>query len=328
MRRVVLALLGPLLSLVAIVIVVRSVDLGRTVESIAAANPAPLAPALSLVAVGILVRSLRWQRLLPRVGTLPPVRRIAPVVLVGYLGNAVLPARLGEPIRAYLLARREGLSPAQVFGTAILERIVDLATLAVMAFAATLLVRAPGWVIQLTAVAAIGGVAVVVLLATIGLRPLLRPLDTYIARRPGGRAEVLHRRLERFASGIGGPSQRVPIVEATLLSVPIWLTDSAICWLVALALGVSLPFAGALLVVGVGALGTSIPSAPGYVGTYELAASATAVALGASSAAALGLAVVLHAITLLPVAVSGAAALLLMGRGGLLRLAHEATADS
>jgi uncharacterized membrane protein YbhN (UPF0104 family) len=198
----------------------------------------------------------------------------------------------------------------------------------VMAFAATLLVRAPGWVIQLTAVAAIGGVAVVVLLATIGLRPLLRPLGAFIEGRPDGRAVSLHRRLERFASGVGGPSQRVPIVEAALLSVPIWLTDSAICWLVALALGVTLSFPGALLVVAVGALGTSIPSAPGYVGTYELAASATAVALGASSAAALGLAVVLHAITLLPVAVSGAVALLLMGRGGLLRLAHEATAES
>ena len=97
---------------------------------------------------------------------------------------------------------------------------------------------------------------------------------------------------------------------------------------VALALGVSLPFAGALLVVGVGALGTSIPSAPGYVGTYELAASATAGALGASGAAALGLAVVLHATTLLPVALSGAVALLLMGRGGLLRLAHEATEEA
>ena len=328
MRQVALGLLGALLSLAAIVIVVRSVDLGRTTQSIGSANLALLGPALALVAVGILMRSLRWQRLLPRFGAPPPVRRIVPVVLVGYLGNAVLPARLGEPIRAYLLARREGLSPAQVFGTAVLERIVDVATLAVMAFAATWLVHAPAWVIQLTAVAALGGAALVVLLATIGLRPLLRPLDAYIARRPGGRAEVLHRRLERFASGLGGSSQRVPIVEATLLSVPIWLADGAICWFVASALGLTLSYPGALLVVGVGALGTSIPSAPGYVGTYELAASATARALGAPGAAAVGLAVVLHALTLLPVALSGAAALLLIGRGGLLQLAREATSDT
>jgi glycosyltransferase 2 family protein len=70
-----------------------------------------------------------------------PVRRIVPVLLIGYLGNAVLPARLGEPIRAHLLARREGLSSALVFGTAVLERIIDLATLAIIAFAAALYLR-------------------------------------------------------------------------------------------------------------------------------------------------------------------------------------------
>jgi hypothetical protein len=82
--------------------------------------------------------------------------------------------------------------------------------------------------------------------------------------------------------------------------------------------------AAALLIIGVGALGTSIPSAPGSIGTFELAASAAARAVGLAAPAALSLAIVVHAITLLPVALAGAAAMLAMGLGSLTELGRAA----
>src|SRR5438445_3373925 len=156
MRRVVVSLVGLVASAAAVVILLRSVDLGLTARAIGAAQVAPLLPTLPLVALGIWLRSWRWQRLLPEEGRSVPVRRIVPVVLIGYLGNSVLPARLGEPIRAYVLARQESLSIAAVFGTALLERIVDLTVLAVMAFLAATLIGAPSWAVQLLGIAALG----------------------------------------------------------------------------------------------------------------------------------------------------------------------------
>lgn len=325
-RRLAVGLLGPLISAGAIVIVLQTVDIGQTAEALADTNLAVLAPCLALIAAGIALRAMRWQRLLvPAANRALPVRRIAPVVLIGYLANAVLPARLGEPIRAYLLARREGLNAFEVFGTALLERILDVAVLAVMAFLASLAVGAPAWVVQLTGIAAAGAFVVIGALTLGGLGPVLRFLHRLADHGRFAAARMILTRLDQVAQGFGGRSQRLPVAQAAGLTVVIWLVDATVCWLAARSLGSDMSLAAALLVIGVGALGTSIPSAPGAIGTFELAASAAARAVGLAPPAALSLAIVVHATTLLPVALAGAAAMLAMGLGSLSDLARAAT---
>lgn len=324
-RRLAVGLLGPLISAAAIVIVLRSVDIGQTAEALADTQLLVLAPCLVLVAAGIALRALRWQRLVvPIADQAPPVRRITPIVLIGYLANAVLPARLGEPIRAYLLARRESLNAFEVLGTVLLERILDVAVLAVMAFLASLAVGAPAWVVQLTGVAAAGGFLIIGVLTLGGLRPVLRFLHRMADHGRFAAGRMILTRLDQVAQGFGGRSQRLPVAEAAGLTVVIWLVDTSICWLAARSLGSDISPAAALLIIGVGALGTSIPSAPGSIGTFELAASAAARAVGLSAPAALSLAIVVHATTLLPVAVAGAAAMLALGMGSLSDLARAA----
>jgi uncharacterized protein (TIRG00374 family) len=324
LRRVALAMLGPLISVAAIVILLQSIDLGQTARVLGHSRIALLAPAVMLVAVDIVIRALRWQRLLRTSRRPVPVRRIVPIILIGYLGNAVLPARLGEPIRAHLLARREGLSSFEVLGTALLERILDVAALALMAFLASWVIAAPAWVIQLTGIGAAGGVALVLALALVGVGPVVRLLERAAGHLNLAAGPILDR-LHRFARGFGGRSQRAPVAQALVLSLPIWLIDAAICWLAGQSLGVDLPPAAALLIVAVGALGTSVPSAPAYVGTYELAASAAGRAVGLDAPTALSLAIIIHAVTLLPVALAGWAATIALGSGSLRGLADAAT---
>jgi glycosyltransferase 2 family protein len=314
-----------LISLGAIVVVLRSVDLDQTAAALSHTNVLLLAPCILLVGAGIALRAWRWQRLLPMPeGRAVPVGRIVPILLIGYLGNTVLPARLGEPIRAYLLARREGLSSFEVLGTALIERIVDLCVLSVMAFVAAWAIAAPAWVVQLTGVAAAGSLVMILALTVVGLGPVVALLERATRRVHAPGAATLVVRLERFARGLGGQSQRIPVAQAAGLSIPIWLVDTTTCWLVAQSLGAGLSPASALLVIAVGALGTSVPSAPGYIGTYELAASAAARAVGLAAPAALSLAIVIHVVTLLPVALAGAASMLVIGSGSLLDLAHAA----
>lgn len=319
-------LVGLLVSLAALWLVIHSVDLGTCATVLSHASPIPLLACLAVIAIQVTLRSIRWRLLLPapRGGGSIRVRRIVPVLLVGYLGNAVLPARLGEAIRAYLVARREDLDAAEAFGSVVLERVVDTATLAVVAFAAAVIVKAPGWIVQATAVVALTGSALTGALVVIGPGPLVRLTRRLVAPLPGAaRAEPVLGRLDDFARGIERPCRSGAVVVAAIVSAACWMLDATTFWLVARSIGAPVDPAAALLIAAVTVLGTALPSAPGYVGTFELAAATTAQALGVSAAPALALAVLAHAMTVLPSAGGGAVSLLAMN-ARLGRLATDA----
>jgi uncharacterized protein (TIRG00374 family) len=255
------------------------------------------------------------------------VARIVPVLLVGYLGNAVLPARLGEPIRAYLVARREDLDAVEAFGSVVLERVVDTATLAILAFVAAEAVHAQGWIIQATGLAAVLGVTVTAALVVIGPGRLVTVTRRLAAHLPFARsARPILDRLDDFARGIDRPSRSGAAVVAAVVSALCWALDATTFWLVAQSIGAPVGPAAALLIGGVTVLGTALPSAPGYVGTFDLAAATTAQALGVAAAPALALAVLAHAITVLPIAAAGAVSLVAMDVK-LGRLATDASAE-
>lgn len=319
-------LIGLLVSIAALGLVIRSVDLGACVTVLSQANPIPLAACLAVIATQVALRSVRWRLLLPapRHGGRIRLSRIIPVLLVGYLGNAVLPARLGEPIRAYLVARREDLDAAEAFGSVVLERVVDTATLAVSAFIAAVAVSAPGWIVQTTGVAAVIGCAVTGALVVVGPAPLVRLARALVPGPFAARAEPIMVRLEVFARGIDRPSRSSAIVVAAAVSALCWLGDMTTFWLVARSIGAPVDPAAALLIAAVTVLGTALPSAPGYVGTFELAAATTAQALGVSAAPALALAILAHALAVLPVAGAGAVSMIAMD-ARLGRLATDAS---
>ncbi len=307
--------LGLAISVVALLVVLHSVDLNASADLLRRANPAYLVACLGAIVAQVVLRSVRWRLLLPRHrdGRLISLTRIPPVLLVGYLGNAVLPARLGEPIRAYLIARREEVPALECFGSVVLERIVDTATLAIVAFVAALAVNAPDWIVRATALVAVACSGLTVAFVVVGLAPFVRLGRAVSARlAPLRRLDPLLGHLDDFARGVDRPSRSFAMVVAVAVSAICWMLDASIFWLVARSMGVEMSFAAALLVAAVTILGTALPSAPGYVGTFELAASATAQTLGVGSAAALALAILAHAMTVLPSAAAGAVSLVAM----------------
>lgn len=310
-RRWIVAAAGVVLSAGALWIVLQTVDVAEAASVLGRAQPLPLLGILAVVAVQAVVRAVRWSVVMPpRVdGTRAEWHRLLPPMLVGYLGNAILPARLGEPMRAVIAARRERIGTAESLGSVLVERLVDIAMLAVVAFVAALLIDGPAWTIQLLGVAAAAGVAGMVLLLTVGLGPLLWVADRLGLSRRAGVREVI----ARFVAAAGGRSRSRALVGAAGLSVAAWLLDAGSFWLAATAVGVDIPYAAAMIISGVSVLGTAVPSAPGYVGTFELAAAGTAGALGVPGAEALALAIVVHFVTLVPLALGGAVSLAAMG---------------
>lgn len=301
-------LLGIAISAVCLWLVGGSIDLATTVDYLRGANLAMIGLAVAIISVQVVVRAFRWSILLEPAAHVPIPRLLSPL-LVGYLGNAVLPARLGEAIRATLVARRERIDIAQSLGTVLLERLIDVAALALLASAVAIALDAPTWIQQVSLITAVATGSLVVALALGGTQWLIGLLD----RAGMSKVSGPRRAADRVAAALDGSHRRRSFAIAGGISLGAWCMDAAVFWLVALALGIEIGPLGAVLIGAITILGTAIPAAPGYVGTFELAASAVAVALGVPSDAAVAYALMAHAVTVLPVAAMGAVALLSLG---------------
>jgi uncharacterized protein (TIRG00374 family) len=228
-------------------------------------------------------------------------------MLVGYLANAVLPARLGEAVRAGVLSRRERLSFPTVLGTVVLERIVDTASMALLVALAATQVGAPAWLVGIGIFVFAASALIIVVLGTVGIEPLVGLAERVARVLPlaGLSARVLVP-AERFARGIRVHDRRRATLAAAFFSGGCWFLEALNFWLIAQALGLGLSPAGGLLVAGITVLGTAVPAAPGYIGTFELAAITVAETLGVSPAQAVAYALLAHLMTIVPLIIGGA----------------------
>lgn len=325
-RRAGVASIGLVISIVSLFLVARSVNLADVGRIVAGASIGLVILALGVMWVALALRVVTCFVLLPdhgdgsRVGV---ARLIAPVT-VGYLGNIVLPARLGEVIRGYLISRREGLAFGATLGSVTLERIIDTVALAAVAFVAASFIGAAPWIVQGTGLVAVVGVILIGALATTGLQPIVRLIGRLgsidMLRAP---VSALVRVIDPFAHWSGGAHRRRAMSLALGLSLGAWLCSATMFWLVGQAVGASLSPVAAVLVMAVTVLATAIPSAPGYVGTFEFATVTVATSLGVPREIAFALAVLAHLLGLLPAAAAGSLALARLG-GGLFQLSAAA----
>jgi uncharacterized protein (TIRG00374 family) len=308
-RRIFLALAGVTISVLSVYVLLRVVDIRATADLLARTDPTPILGVIAIVLAELVLRSVRWRYLLPsKSGDRVPARRLLPVLLVGYLGNIVLPARLGEAVRAVLVSRREQVTVSAALGSVLLERVLDLASLAAIAWVAATLARAPDWMIVGTGTVALIGGAVAAALVFIDMARLAEWIRRVLAQRWAifERAATV---LRDFAAGAGGQPRRL-IGVALVVSATCWFLDATGFYLVSIAIGAPIPWASCLLIAAVTVLGTAIPSAPGYVGTFELAAVAAGAALGLPNESVLAMAILSHALTTGLLAIGGIAVLI------------------
>lgn len=293
---------------VAVAFLASTIDLAASGEVIGSSNIGLLAASVAVLALGVGIRIARWQLLIPAQTGLARVRRrrLALPVLVGYLGNLLLPARLGEGVRAASLWRRESIGLPEALGSIAVERVLDTAIIGLLGLAATVWLGAPPWLVAACAVVAVAACAM--------LAMLLSGVGTSVARRlaAGSRWPRVAIPADRFLHA-ASVQDRSAVRGAVMLTVIAWALDALIVWLAAAAISIPLDAAGAMAIAAAATLSTAVPAAPGYVGTYELAASAVGTALGLSPASALALAVLVHVITLVPLAIAGLAAAASLG---------------
>jgi uncharacterized protein (TIRG00374 family) len=293
----------------------RNADMGAVWAETRRAVASDLLLALVATLATYVVRAVRWQYLLAPIGhTRFSIAFKATVI--GFAASFLLPARAGEVIRPYLLARREGLSATAAFATVILERLLDLVVVLLL-FAAFVFTGAAGVVAvdpsRLARVtfggtlAAGGAVAALALLFALAGHP--ERIGRFVLRMervlPQSLARAMARFVETFAQGLAVLRQPRRLAVALLLSFPLWLSIAAGIWLVSRAFHIAFPFPGAFLVMTILVVGVAMPT-PGAIGGFHAAYQiAVQSFFAAPTDPAIGAAIVLHAISFLPVTVLG-----------------------
>lgn len=307
----------------AVLFLLLRVDFGELTDALAEANYAYLAPSVAIYFASFYARSVRWRFLLePFAGT--KAARLYPVILVGYTANNLLPMRVGEIARSYYLASREPVPGSTALATIVVERVLDGLTLLLLLLLGALFlplsdltdrigdaVSLPAWLVPLAALPFLGGLALIVWAA---VKPgTFLGLSRLLTRRAPHRFQAAADGLtERFLQGFEGLHRPSRLAGALLLSLPVWLAEGTVYYLIALGFGLDghfdsywLLLAAVLVVVALSNLATSLPSSQGSVGPFEFFAVLALVYLGVGSGLASAYALVLHAALILPVIAVG-----------------------
>jgi glycosyltransferase 2 family protein len=302
--------IGAAISVVAIWLVLRSVDVGQTIEILRAADLGWIGLVGGFVVIDLLMRALRWQRLVAPIGHVGFLPMLG-YLLIGYLANNVLPARLGELVRSHYLGDREGLSRTTTLGTVVVERVVDFVVVVAIASAAILVLSVRG----IVANAVLAGVALAALLAAgiaVGVAAHRLPGADRIAAMASRWPRVTEL-AGKLRGGLAVAGKPRTLTEALALSLFAWGATVLAFAAAGQAVGIELTIGQASLLAAGVALVTAIPAGPANLGTFELAAVEIAKAVGVPQHEAFAIALLVHAAILTITSVGGLVALARLG---------------
>jgi uncharacterized protein (TIRG00374 family) len=287
---------------------VQNIDFARAWEAVTHAHPGLIALAVLATFSTYVLRAFRWLALLEPLGRVRFSTAFRTTV-IGFTAIFLLPGRVGEVLRPFLLARHEGLKATAVFATVVVERLLDVATVLLL-FAIALPLsgvdvgpeaRAAG---VAAAVAAIVGLGVLAVSAGHPER-LGRWAGQVTSRLPRRLAEPIARLVQSFVEGLVVLRSPAHLARAAAWSIVVWLSIGLGIWLTSHAFDLTLSFVGSFVVVGYLAVGVSLPTPGGAGGFHVMYKVALTSFFGADADAAAAAAVVLHAISFVPVSLFG-----------------------
>ena len=307
--------LGVLISIVFLWLALGGLKLGDFWTAVQKANYIWLVPGIFVYFIGVWVRAWRWHYLLGPIKKIP-TSTMFPITTIGYMGNNIYPARAGEVLRAVVLKRKEGVPVSASLATIIVERIFDGVVMLAFVFVnlpeLAKLTGASGFVGNIQQVAIIGtgvflGALAVFLLAAMfphtTMKVSLWALRVFVPQR-------FHIRLisitNKFLDGLASLRSPFNVLMVFFTSVIIWLLETGKYWFVMHAFDFSVSFFALMLMNGIVNLATTIPSAPGYIGTFDAPGIAVLTAYGVDQAAAAGYTLVLHVALWVPITLLGA----------------------
>lgn len=302
---------GVVVSLLAFYFALKNVDFSSLIDSILSANPAWVAVILISYAVHYWLKAVRWSDLLE------PVKRVSaakayPVMMTGFFANNFLPAHLGEFVRMFVGAKVFRARKTEVFGTIVLERILDFSMVALLFGGALIGGGAISNQLMYAGYVLIGITVFAWMMLFISLRYeqavfrfiawILKPLPIRIGRR------IIDMLLMALTAMHSMKSVRL-VIRIVVLSLLQWVLVGLAIYSALKSVGVEIDMTGAVVTLAATVLAVSLPAAPGFFGTIQLAFVLALVPFGVSESDALAGSVVFHIITYSYVMISGVIAL-------------------
>ncbi len=308
-------LAGVAISLLFLYFALRGLQFGDVWETLKGANYLWLIPGVLVYLVGVIARAWRWHYLLRPIKSIPTTT-LFPITAIGYMGNNIYPARAGEVLRAIVLKKFEGVAISASLATIVVERVFDGIVMLGFVFLnlpeLARLTVSSGFVGNIQTLALWGagaflGVLVLFLLA--GMYPertiwFVKWISRYVI--PARFRDQVIGLAESFLGGLAALRSPRDVLMIFFTSIVIWLLETGKYWFVMQAFPLEVSFFTLMLMNGIVNLATTIPSAPGYVGTFDAPGIAVLQAYGVDKAIAAGYTLVLHVALWLPITALGA----------------------
>lgn len=310
--------LGLAISAFFVWLALRGLELNEVWHHVRQANYWWLLPGVGAYFVGVWVRTWRWDYMLRPLKQIP-VSSLFPVVVIGYMGNNVYPFRAGEILRSYVLRRKEAVPMSASLATVVVERVFDGLVMLLFVFVALPFAPIPSDSLRtLVTVASLGFLGAMLIFFILAAAPenALR-LTAWFSG-----IFVPHRFrqpaidfMSRFLQGLESLRNFRNVIMIFFTSIIIWLLETVKYWFVMQAFPFQVSFFALLLMNGVVNLATTLPSAPGYVGTFDTPGIAVLILYGVAADLAGAYTLVLHAALWLPITLLGAFYMLREGLG-------------
>lgn len=249
------------------------VDFQQLLQTLSGANYWSVIPYYFCLFLFLLFTALRWRLILLPLGNFS-LWHVTPAMMIGFGGNNVLPAHLGELVRTVVFARTFQIPKSSVLTTQVVERMFDVLAILIIFFVTVFATREfpesirAGSLVT-AAVFLTGCVAIVLFLcfptAIFGLA------ERFFAPWPLGIRSRILGLMSSVVLGLAALKSFRPMVFMVGYSLLKWIANAAAIWIALWGYGAEVPVAATILVVAVSAFAVTLPSAPGYFGSIQAA---------------------------------------------------------
>lgn len=270
-------------------------------------------PAILLTFVSYFFRAVRWRFLLLPLKRIP-LPALFSATIIGYMANNLLPARLGEFVRAYVLADRERLPASSVFATLVLDRLFDGFSVLLILLLTVFTLQLPPGMEKVQHGMVMGGyVTLAIYLAAMAFIVVLKArtvrtlhlVGVVLKPFPAKVSEKAIPLLGSFIEGLRLSPRPMDLAALVLSSALVWVTATWPIDLLLRAFGLTLPVSASMFILVFLVFAVMVPASPGYVGTYHFACVTALTAFNIQSEKALSIALVIHGVSFFPVIILG-----------------------
>ncbi len=291
----------------------RKIDFNQLVSALVSVDYRFILLAVASTFISYFLRAVRWRYLLIPEKHIP-LTSLYPATIIGYMANNLLPARLGEFVRAYVLAQREGLQTPTVFASLVIDRLFDGFTVLLILLLTLFTLKLPEGLADAATLLRTGGIVMFVLYAAVVAFLILLKSQTMrtlawtgiiLKPFPQRFSDRLIPLLGSFISGIRISSKGGHIAAVLATSLSIWVFCIIPVDMVLRGFGLHLPIAASMFILVLLVFAVMVPASPGFIGTYHYACFKGLSAFDIAGPTAVSIALVLHAIGFFPVIIAG-----------------------